>query len=106
MNKNVLEYIISLHIHTVKYTHTYIQYIHRYIHTYIHTYIDPHKLVEGCLLAGFAMRARAGYIYIRGEYFNEAVILQVYIHTYIKYIHTILSEINSVVHTYKIKASY
>lgn len=28
---------------------------------------DPHKLVEGCLLAGFAMRARAGYIYIRGE---------------------------------------
>ena len=32
---------------------------------------DPHKLVEGCLLAGYAMRARAGYIYIRGEYFNE-----------------------------------
>jgi NADH:ubiquinone oxidoreductase subunit F (NADH-binding) len=27
---------------------------------------DPHKLIEGCLLAGFAMRARAGYIYIRG----------------------------------------
>ena len=26
---------------------------------------DPHKLVEGCLIAGFAMRARAGYIYIR-----------------------------------------
>jgi NADH dehydrogenase (ubiquinone) flavoprotein 1 len=41
---------------------------------------DPHKLVEGCLLAGFAMRARAGYIYIRGEYFNEAVILQEAIH--------------------------
>ena len=28
---------------------------------------DPHKLVEGCLLAGFAMRARAGYIYIRSD---------------------------------------
>ena len=41
---------------------------------------DPHKLIEGCLLAGFAMRARAGYIYIRGEYFNEAVILQEAIH--------------------------
>jgi Respiratory-chain NADH dehydrogenase 51 Kd subunit len=41
---------------------------------------DPHKLVEGALLAGFAMRARCGYIYIRGEYFNEAVILQEAIH--------------------------
>ena len=27
---------------------------------------DPHKLVEGCLLAGFAMGANATYIYIRG----------------------------------------
>lgn len=26
---------------------------------------EPHKLVEGCLVAGTAMRARAGYIYIR-----------------------------------------
>lgn len=41
---------------------------------------DPHKLVEGCLLAGFAMRARAAYIYIRGEYFNEAVIMDEAIH--------------------------
>eukprot|EP00957_Ditylum_brightwellii_P129912 9909335-Ditylum_brightwellii.AAC.1 len=41
---------------------------------------DPHKLVEGCLLAGFAMRARAAYIYIRGEYFNEAVVLDEAIH--------------------------
>jgi NADH dehydrogenase (ubiquinone) flavoprotein 1 len=32
---------------------------------------DPQKLIEGCLLAGYAMRARAAYIYIRGEYFNE-----------------------------------
>ncbi len=37
-------------------------------------------MIEGCLIAGFAMRARAGYIYIRGEYFNEAVILQEAIH--------------------------
>merc|ERR1712202_81291 len=27
---------------------------------------DPHKLVEGCLVAGRAMGARAAYIYIRG----------------------------------------
>ncbi|MBL6951400.1 MAG: NADH-quinone oxidoreductase subunit NuoF [Alphaproteobacteria bacterium] len=33
---------------------------------------DPHKLVEGCLIAGFAMRASAAYIYIRGEFHLEA----------------------------------
>ena len=33
---------------------------------------DPHKLIEGALVAGFAMRARAAYIYIRGEYVREA----------------------------------
>jgi len=33
---------------------------------------EPHKLIEGCLLAGFAMGAHATYIYIRGEFFNEA----------------------------------
>eukprot|EP00741_Cyanophora_paradoxa_P005206 tig00000852_g5046.t1 len=32
---------------------------------------DPHKLIEGCLVAGFAMRARAAYIYIRGEFVLE-----------------------------------
>lgn len=37
---------------------------------------DPHKLVEGCLIAGVAMRARAAYIYIRGEYVNERLNLQ------------------------------
>lgn len=26
---------------------------------------DPHKLIEGCLIAGVGMRARAGYIYLR-----------------------------------------
>src|SRR3982751_5183706 len=33
---------------------------------------DPHKLIEGALVAGFAMRARAAYIYVRGEYIREA----------------------------------
>ena len=37
---------------------------------------DPHHLVEGCLLAGFAMAAHAGYIYIRGEYIHERHRLQ------------------------------
>ncbi len=37
---------------------------------------DPHKLIEGCLLASFAMGAGACYIYIRGEFYNEAVVLQ------------------------------
>ncbi|MDC0033738.1 NADH-quinone oxidoreductase subunit NuoF, partial [Alphaproteobacteria bacterium] len=37
---------------------------------------DPHKLVEGCLLAGFGMGASAAYIYIRGEFFREAEHLQ------------------------------
>ena len=32
---------------------------------------DPHKLVEGALIASFAMGAHTCYIYIRGEYFNE-----------------------------------
>jgi NADH-quinone oxidoreductase subunit F len=38
---------------------------------------DPHRLVEGCLLAGVGMGAGAGYIYIRGEFYNEAVNLQI-----------------------------
>jgi NADH-quinone oxidoreductase subunit F len=33
---------------------------------------DPHKLIEGALIAGFAMRAVAAFIYIRGEYVREA----------------------------------
>ncbi|WPB84048.1 NADH-quinone oxidoreductase subunit NuoF [Sediminicoccus rosea] len=37
---------------------------------------DPHKLVEGCLIAGFAMGAVAAYIYVRGEYYNEIQVLQ------------------------------
>eukprot|EP00457_Paulinella_chromatophora_P006262 gb/GEZN01006280.1/.p1 GENE.gb/GEZN01006280.1/~~gb/GEZN01006280.1/.p1 ORF type:complete len:478 (-),score=72.11 gb/GEZN01006280.1/:99-1532(-) len=37
---------------------------------------DPHKLIEGCLVAGFAMGANNGYIYIRGEFWHEANILE------------------------------
>ncbi len=32
---------------------------------------DPHMLLEGCLVAGFAMGAVAAYIYIRGEFWLE-----------------------------------
>ncbi|MCH8201927.1 MAG: NADH-quinone oxidoreductase subunit NuoF [Proteobacteria bacterium] len=37
---------------------------------------DPHKLIEGSLLAAYAMRATAVYIYIRGEFSEEADILE------------------------------
>ncbi|MEM6466309.1 MAG: NADH-quinone oxidoreductase subunit NuoF, partial [Pseudomonadota bacterium] len=37
---------------------------------------DPHTLLEGCLIAGFAMGAEAAYIYIRGEYIREREALQ------------------------------
>ena len=37
---------------------------------------DPHKLIEGALIAGFAMRARAGYIYVRGEFIVETEALR------------------------------
>ncbi len=37
---------------------------------------DPHLLIEGALLAGFAMRAHTSYIYIRGEFIAEREILQ------------------------------
>ena len=33
---------------------------------------DPHKLVEGAFVVGHAMRARAAYIYVRGEFWHEA----------------------------------
>ncbi len=38
---------------------------------------EPHKLLEGCLLAGFAMGAHACYIYVRGEFIREREALQV-----------------------------
>ncbi len=37
---------------------------------------DPHKVIEGALLAGFAMQANAAYIYVRGEYYNENSAMQ------------------------------
>ncbi len=37
---------------------------------------EPHKLVEGCLLAGAGMGANVAYIYIRGEFYREAEHLQ------------------------------
>src|SRR5437588_295871 len=37
---------------------------------------DPHLLVEGCLIAGYAMGAVACYIYVRGEFIRERERLQ------------------------------
>ncbi|HEX3487618.1 MAG TPA: NADH-quinone oxidoreductase subunit NuoF [Micropepsaceae bacterium] len=37
---------------------------------------DPQSLVEGCLIASFAMRAHTCYIYIRGEFLREREVLQ------------------------------
>ena len=37
---------------------------------------DPHTLVEGCLIASFAMRAHVAYIYVRGEFIREREALQ------------------------------
>jgi NADH-quinone oxidoreductase subunit F len=37
---------------------------------------DPHLLIEGCLIASYAMRAHACYVYIRGEYIREREVLE------------------------------
>eukprot|EP00190_Bangiopsis_sp_CCMP1999_P001590 CAMPEP_0198727768 /NCGR_PEP_ID=MMETSP1475-20131203/5104_1 /TAXON_ID= ORGANISM="Unidentified sp., Strain CCMP1999" /NCGR_SAMPLE_ID=MMETSP1475 /ASSEMBLY_ACC=CAM_ASM_001111 /LENGTH=482 /DNA_ID=CAMNT_0044489901 /DNA_START=15 /DNA_END=1463 /DNA_ORIENTATION=+ len=37
---------------------------------------DPHKLVEGALVVGRGMGARAAYIYIRGEFIHERKVLE------------------------------
>ena len=37
---------------------------------------DPHLLIEGCLIAGCAMAAHTGYIYVRGEFIRERERLQ------------------------------
>ena len=37
---------------------------------------DPHTLVEGALLASFAMGAHAAYIYVRGEFIKERTNLE------------------------------
>jgi NADH-quinone oxidoreductase subunit F len=37
---------------------------------------DPHQLIEGLIIAGWAMQAKAAYIYIRGEYAFPARVLE------------------------------
>jgi NADH-quinone oxidoreductase subunit F len=37
---------------------------------------EPHKLIEGCLLAGAGMGANRAYIYVRGEFYRETEALQ------------------------------
>ncbi len=37
---------------------------------------DPHTLIEGCLIASFAMGAHACYVYIRGEFIREREAMQ------------------------------
>ena len=37
---------------------------------------EPHKLIEGCLLAGVGMGAHTCYVYVRGEFYREAEALQ------------------------------
>ena len=37
---------------------------------------EPHKLIEGCLIACAAMGAQVCYIYIRGEFYNERMIVE------------------------------
>ncbi|MGB5947869.1 MAG: NADH-quinone oxidoreductase subunit NuoF [Parvibaculum sp.] len=37
---------------------------------------DPQKLIEGCLIASFAMNAHVCYIYVRGEFIREREALQ------------------------------
>ena len=37
---------------------------------------EPHKLLEGCIIACAAMGAKVCYIYIRGEFYNERMVLE------------------------------
>lgn len=37
---------------------------------------EPHKLIEGCVVAGFAMGAKTAYIYVRGEFWHEVNMLE------------------------------
>ena len=37
---------------------------------------EPHKLIEGCLIASYAVNAHVCYVYIRGEYYNDGQKLQ------------------------------
>src|SRR5690606_7187292 len=33
--------------------------------------LDPHRMVEGCIIAGYALNMRACYVFIRGEMVEE-----------------------------------
>ncbi len=37
---------------------------------------EPHRLIEGIIIAAYAIGAKVCYVYIRGEYYNEALVLQ------------------------------
>ncbi len=44
---------------------------------------EPHKLLEGCLIAAYAVNSHKCYIYLRGEYYNDSGTgwdLDIYIH--------------------------
>jgi NADH-quinone oxidoreductase subunit F len=36
---------------------------------------DPHQVIEGCILSAYAIKCRTAYIYIRGEFYDGARIL-------------------------------
>ncbi|MCY4646483.1 MAG: NADH-quinone oxidoreductase subunit NuoF [Gammaproteobacteria bacterium] len=36
---------------------------------------DPHQLIEGCLIAAYAMGSRHAYIYLRGEFFEASQVI-------------------------------
>jgi NADH:ubiquinone oxidoreductase subunit F (NADH-binding) len=49
---------------------------------------DPHKLLEGMVIAGYAVGARKGYMYVRGEYtrslsFVKEAVFGAYLHDYL-----------------------
>jgi NADH-quinone oxidoreductase subunit F len=37
---------------------------------------EPHKLVEGALISSYAIGAKICYIYVRGEFYKESIVLQ------------------------------
>jgi len=37
---------------------------------------DPHMTIEGSIIASYAIKAKASYIYVRGEFYKEAQILE------------------------------
>ncbi len=39
-------------------------------------HVDPHMLIEGIVISSYAIGANVAYIYIRGEFFDETVMLQ------------------------------